>query len=74
MNELLKQLLELEERISYLLQIKDYTNWGNLEGFKETCENLKQNIYEHTEEQLAVELKKLNESTSFKQGQKKLLT
>jgi len=65
MNELLKQLLKLEERISYLLQIKDYTNWGNLEGFKETCENLKQNIYEHTEEQLAVELKKLDESILF---------
>jgi acetyl-CoA carboxylase carboxyl transferase subunit beta len=65
MNELLKQLLKLEERISYLLQIKDFTNWGNLEGFKKTCENFKQNIYEHTEEQLAVELKKLDESIQF---------
>ncbi len=34
MKELLKQLLKIEERINYLLQVKDFSNWGNLDGFK----------------------------------------
>ena len=34
MNEQLKQLQKIEERINYLIQIKDYSNWGNLDGFK----------------------------------------
>jgi len=65
MNELLKQLLKIEERINYLLQVKDYSNWGNLDGFKKNCDQLKANIYEHTEEKLSVEIRKLNESISF---------
>jgi acetyl-CoA carboxylase carboxyl transferase subunit alpha/acetyl-CoA carboxylase carboxyl transferase subunit beta len=65
MKELLKQLLKLEERINYLLQVKDYSNWGNLDGFKKTCDQLKQTIYDFTEETLAAELRKLNESISF---------
>lgn len=65
MNEQLKQLQKIEERINYLLQIKDYTNWGNLEGFKATCEKLKFTIYDHTEEQLSGEIRKLNDSISF---------
>ncbi|WP_136798167.1 carboxyl transferase domain-containing protein [Desulfosediminicola ganghwensis] len=65
MNELLKKLLKIEERVNYLLQIKDYNNWGNLEGFKETCDQLKQTLYDHTEEELLGEIRKLNESISF---------
>jgi acetyl-CoA carboxylase carboxyl transferase subunit beta len=42
MKELFKQLLKIEERINYLLQIKDYSAWGNLDGFKKTCDLLKQ--------------------------------
>lgn len=65
MNAQLKNLLKIEERINYLLQIKDYTNWGNLEGFKTTCDQLKQNLYDHTEEQMDGEIRKLNESICF---------
>jgi len=65
MKELLKQLLKIEERINYLLQIKDYSNWGNLDGFKQTCDQLKLTIYDYTEDQLSVEIRKLNESISF---------
>ncbi|GAB6194039.1 carboxyl transferase domain-containing protein [Desulfocastanea catecholica] len=65
MKELLKQLLKIEERINYLLQIKDYSNWGNLDGFKKNCDQLKLGIYDHTEEQLSAEIRKLNESISF---------
>jgi acetyl-CoA carboxylase carboxyl transferase subunit beta len=65
MKELLKQLLKIEERINYLLQVKDFSNWGNLDGFKKNCDQLKLNIYEHTEEKLSTEIRKLNESISF---------
>jgi acetyl-CoA carboxylase carboxyl transferase subunit beta len=65
MKELQKQLLKIDERINYLLQIKDYSNWGNLDGFKKNCEQLKQTIYDIPEEKLAAEIRKLDESISF---------
>jgi acetyl-CoA carboxylase carboxyl transferase subunit beta len=65
MKELLKQLQKIEERINYLLQVKDFSTWGNLDGFKKNCDQLKLNIYEHTEENLSAEIRKLNESISF---------
>lgn len=65
MKELLKKLLKIEERINYLLQIKDFTNWGNLDVFQKTCEQLKANIYDHTTEQLDKELRKLDASINF---------
>ena len=73
MKELLKQLLKIEERINYLLQIKDFSNWGNLDGFKKNCENLKQTIYEQTEEKLAARSENLmNQSVFLKSGLKNI--
>jgi acetyl-CoA carboxylase carboxyl transferase subunit alpha/acetyl-CoA carboxylase carboxyl transferase subunit beta len=65
MTELLKILQKIEERINYLIQIKDFTNWGNLFGFQETCTELKQNPYEYHEKQFQTEIRKLDESISF---------
>ncbi len=65
MNELLKRLQKIEERINYLIQIKDFTNWGNLFGFQETCTSLKQNPYELSKEEFEGEIRKLDESISF---------
>ena len=65
MNELLKQLLKIEERINYLLQIKDYTNWGNLDGFKKNCDQLKLTVYDHSEEEFSAAIRKLNDSITF---------
>ncbi|MBW1635755.1 MAG: acetyl-CoA carboxylase carboxyl transferase subunit alpha/beta [Deltaproteobacteria bacterium] len=65
MNDLVKQLLKTEERINYLLQIKDHSNWGNLDGFKKNCDQLKHSLYDHTEEQFTAAIRKLNESISF---------
>jgi acetyl-CoA carboxylase carboxyl transferase subunit beta len=65
MKELQKQLLKIEERINYLLQIKDYSNWGNLDGFKQTCDQLKVTLYDHSEETFRAEIRKLDESISF---------
>ena len=52
MNEQLKKLQKIEERINYLIQIKDFSNWGNLDGFKKCCERLKSTVYEFSVEQL----------------------
>ncbi|MEJ2057680.1 MAG: hypothetical protein P8X39_07570 [Desulfofustis sp.] len=65
MKEQLKQLHRIEERISYLIQIKDYSNWGNLDGFKSTCDQLKHTVYDYSEEELSAEIRKLNDSILF---------
>lgn len=65
MKEQLKQLQKIEERINYLLQIKDYSNWGNLNEFKETCDNLKQSVYDYSVDQITAETRKLHESIAF---------
>ncbi len=65
MNEQQKKLASIEERINYLIQLKDFTNWGNLDGFKETCETLNKNIYEISREQLKKEIRKLDDSIKF---------
>ncbi|THB75841.1 MAG: acetyl-CoA carboxylase carboxyl transferase subunit alpha/beta [Desulfobulbaceae bacterium] len=65
MNEQLKELQKIEERINYLHQIKDYSNWGNLDGFKSSCEQLRQSIYDYSEEKVGSEIRKLHDSISF---------
>ncbi len=65
MNEQLKKLQKIEERINYLIQIKDFSNWGNLDGFKMSCEKLKNTVYELTAEQLVFEIRKLDDSIAF---------
>ncbi len=65
MNEQQKKLLKIEERIAYLIQIKDFSNWGNLDGFKKNCDTLKSSVFEISEEQLSLEIRRLDESISF---------
>jgi len=65
MNEQLKQLQKIEERIDYLIQVKDYSNWGNLDGFKANCEQLKITIYDYSEEEIIREIRKLHDSVTF---------
>jgi len=65
MTDLQKKLLKIEERIDYLIHIKDSTEWGNLEGFKHNCEDLNQSIYDYSEKELAGAIKKLDDSITF---------
>ncbi|MBC8208441.1 MAG: acetyl-CoA carboxylase carboxyl transferase subunit alpha/beta [Desulfobulbaceae bacterium] len=65
MKELLKKLHKIEERVNYLSQLKDYSNWGNLNGFKETSDQLKKTVYDHSYEQFDHEIQKLDESIRF---------
>lgn len=65
MEDLRKRLLKLEERTSYLSQIKDGVEWGNLSGLREKYVALRDKFYEYTEDQLAEEIGAVEESVSF---------
>ena len=65
MEDLRKRLLKVEERTSYLSQIKDGVEWGNLSGLREKFVTLRDRFYEYTEEQLSAEIRAFEESLSF---------
>ncbi len=65
MNDLLKQLHDIEQRIDYLIHIKDAADWGNLSVFKEACAKLKDSVYDMKEDEFAGQIGKLEESIRF---------
>ncbi|MDH3347188.1 MAG: acetyl-CoA carboxylase carboxyl transferase subunit alpha/beta [Desulfobulbaceae bacterium] len=65
MNNLVKQLTSIEQRIGYLIHIKDSESWGNLSGFRDDIERLKKSIFDLDKEQLSVEIKKIDSGISF---------
>jgi len=65
MKNFLKQLHTIEQRISYLVHIKDSESWGNLSSFKNDCDRLKKTIYDLNEEKIESELAKLDDGISF---------
>lgn len=65
MEDLRKRLLKAEERLSYLIQIKDGSDWGNLSGLLEKVETLKKSYYDYSGDALAEEVRALEDSLSF---------
>lgn len=65
MENLRKRLLKIEERITYLITVKDSSEWGNLSGFLEKYNHLFQAYYDYSEEELGEELRKLEDSLTF---------
>ncbi len=65
MEDLRKRLLKSSERISYLSQIKDGMDWGNLVGLQEKLDNARNSFYDLTEEELDKQVRTLEESLSF---------
>ncbi len=65
MNDLIKQLHDVEQRIGYLIHIKNSDNWGNLVNFREEAEHLKNSIFEVDKETFTVWVDKLDESIRF---------
>ena len=65
MESLRKRLLKAEERITYLIAVKDTSEWGNLSGFQEQHKHLSDAFYDFSEEELAAELRKLEEGLAF---------
>ncbi|MDA8165981.1 MAG: acetyl-CoA carboxylase carboxyl transferase subunit alpha/beta [Desulfobacteraceae bacterium] len=65
MEDIRKRLLKADERITYLSQIKEGSEWGNLAGLREKFENLRGSFYDLGEETLAEEVRNLEEAISF---------
>ncbi|BCO07904.1 hypothetical protein GF1_02800 [Desulfolithobacter dissulfuricans] len=65
MNDLLKKLQDIEQRISCLIHIKDTDNWGNLSVFRDECEQLKNSFYDMDEDALGAALIRLEEAVVF---------
>jgi acetyl-CoA carboxylase carboxyl transferase subunit beta len=65
MNELLKQLQDIEQRIGCLIQIKNTEDWGNISVFKKDCEDLKARRYEVDKQEFIEKIDKLEGSIRF---------
>jgi len=65
MNDLLKQLQDVEQRIGYLIHIKDTENWGNLANFRDEAEQLKDSIFDLDAADFKVPLEKLDDAIRF---------
>ncbi|WP_457573316.1 acetyl-CoA carboxylase carboxyl transferase subunit alpha/beta [Desulfolithobacter sp.] len=65
MNDLLKKLQDIEQRISCLIHIKDTDNWGNLSVFRDECEQLKDSFYDMDEDALGAALIRLEDAVVF---------
>ncbi len=65
MDDLRKRFLKTQERITYLIRVKDNADWGNLSGFQEKLKALHHSFYDFTEEHLNTELRKIEEGICF---------
>lgn len=65
MEDLRKRLLKSAERISYLSQIRDGMDWGNLAGLQEKLDTVRNSFYDVPEEELDKQVCTLEESISF---------
>jgi acetyl-CoA carboxylase carboxyl transferase subunit beta len=65
MDDLRKRLHKAEERLNYLIRVKDSSTWGNLSGFQEKYTHLKDSFYDYEEEELAEKIHELEEAITF---------
>lgn len=65
MEDLRKRLLKTEERINYLSQIKEGSEWGNLAGLQEKFNHLRDSFYDYSEEELTEKVRTLEDSIAF---------
>ena len=65
MDDLRKRLHKTEERLNYLIRVKDSSTWGNLSGFQEKYTHLKDSFYDYEEEDLAEKIHELEDALTF---------
>jgi acetyl-CoA carboxylase carboxyl transferase subunit beta len=65
MDDLRKRLHKTEERLNYLISVKDSSTWGNLSGFQEKYTHLKNSFYDFKEEELSEKIHELEEALTF---------
>jgi len=65
MEDQRKRLLKLEERITYLVHIKEGSEWGNLAALAEKLAHFKHSFYDFAEEELSEEIRKVEDAVAF---------
>lgn len=65
MNDLIKQLQEIDRRIGYLIHIKDSDQWGNLAEFRRRAEQLRSSAFDVGRDEFSARLIKLDDSLRF---------
>ena len=65
MDDLRKRLHKTEERLNYLIRVKNSSTWGNLSGFQEKYTHLKNSFYDFKEEELSEKIHELEEALTF---------
>ncbi len=65
MEDINKRLLKIEDRISYISQIKESADWGNLTGLQEKAAKIREDFYDYSEAELADEIRGLEDAIQF---------
>ncbi len=65
MDDLRKRLHKTEERLNYLIRVKDSSSWGNISGFQEKYTHLKNSFYDYDTDVLAEKIHELEEALTF---------
>ncbi|MBU0675556.1 MAG: acetyl-CoA carboxylase carboxyl transferase subunit alpha/beta [Proteobacteria bacterium] len=65
MEDIRKRLFKIEERISYISQIKDGFDWGNLDGLRCRAEKMRTRFYDLSQEELTTEVRGLEDAILF---------
>ncbi|MDF1577813.1 MAG: acetyl-CoA carboxylase carboxyl transferase subunit alpha/beta [Desulfurivibrionaceae bacterium] len=65
MEDINKRLLKVEDRISYIAQVKEGTEWGNLAGMQEKTARIRENFYDYAESDLADQIRGLEDAVQF---------
>jgi len=65
MDDIRKRLLKLEERISYITQLKEGSDWGNLSGLAEKTREIGEKFFDFSEADLITEIRKLEDAVQF---------
>jgi acetyl-CoA carboxylase carboxyl transferase subunit beta len=60
-----KRLLKVEDRISYIAQVKEGTEWGNLNGLQEKAGKIRQNFYDYSEADLVDAIRGIEDAVQF---------
>ncbi len=65
MEDINKRLLTIEDRISYIAQVKDGIEWGNLAGLQEKTVRIRNDFYDFSEADLVDEIRSLEDAVQF---------
>ncbi len=65
MEDIRKRLLKCEERIKYLTQIKESAGQGNIAGFQDKFEHIRDSYYDFSDDELQQQVRTLEDGIAF---------